>query len=155
MKKIIFISIFLIKNIILNAQSTCSYINYSYDNAGNRTARTVTFTCNELLNNSGANRLVLKPEQENDENTDQLKVVNRNFTLYPNPATNEVNIISNTPSVFIEKLSIVNMSGKIIFNEENMGKSATINISDLSSGTYFVKIKHSSKEEKLFKFIKQ
>jgi hypothetical protein len=65
------------------------------------------------------------------------------FNLYPNPATENVNI------AFAEKMknaivSIVDVSGKIIFSAHisniDAGTSKSINTSDLSSGVYFVRI---------------
>ena len=63
------------------------------------------------------------------ENKDELSV---NF--YPNPATNEINIISNENQI---EVSIYNLNGnKIIYENKNR----QINISNLEMGIYFVEI---------------
>jgi len=59
------------------------------------------------------------------------------LVLYPNPVTNELNIAS-TNSKTIEKVSVYNLVGQLVKNVG--GNHKTIDMSDLSSGTYLVKI---------------
>lgn len=63
--------------------------------------------------------------------------VNSKLLLYPNPANSELNV-NFSDSRTIEKISIYNFTGQLvkIFN----GNNEKINISDLSSGIYMVKI---------------
>lgn len=59
------------------------------------------------------------------------------LVLYPNPVTNELNIaVSN--SEIIENVSIYNLTGQMVKNSK--GDIKTIDMSDLSSGNYFVKV---------------
>ncbi len=59
------------------------------------------------------------------------------LVLYPNPVTNVLNIASGSSDI-IEKVSIYNLVGQLVKNVGGNHKS--IDMSDLSSGTYLVKI---------------
>ncbi len=76
-------------------------------------------------------------------NTEILNLIN----VYPNPAKNQFTI-SNAESFNVKLYSIL---GKEILTKLNMTNSELINTSNLTSGTYFVKIysDNSSKTEKL------
>lgn len=68
-------------------------------------------------------------------------------SVYPNPANSELNISSNTQ---IEKVEIFNLTGMLL-SSSNKNK---INISDMGSGIYFVKV-YSENGVATQKFIKQ
>ena len=70
-----------------------------------------------------------------------------NFSIFPNPAVNNINI-STTES--IEKIHIYSMQGTLV-KETNHNK--TIDISNLSNGLYFMEI-NTEKEKSIQKFIK-
>lgn len=76
-----------------------------------------------------------------------------NITIYPNPASQQITIFVNHyhPS---PALTITDISGKIMYQNELIAEESTIDISDLSAGMYFVKI---NSEGKLLtaKFIKE
>ena len=61
-----------------------------------------------------------------------------NFFLYPNPATNVIQIASLNQSKVLS-ISVLDISGKIVLNQINI-KSNSIDIKDLESGVYLVKI---------------
>ena len=73
--------------------------------------------------------------------------VNTDLTIYPNPATDVINI--RTYKLNIEKVFIFDLSGKLIMTET----SKKININHLPSATYIISIK-TSEGLKSFKFIK-
>lgn len=62
------------------------------------------------------------------------------FKIYPNPAKNEVNLVLKKSSATIS-VSVIDLSGRIVFTEinENNGGSIRINTSDLETGVYFIK----------------
>ncbi len=61
------------------------------------------------------------------------------FSIFPNPANNSITINSSTYP--ITNIEIYDMSGKLLFTEENItAESKTINISSLSKGVYLLKI---------------
>ena len=74
------------------------------------------------------------------------------FTLYPNPATSEINIVS-TKSV--EGYKIYDNAGKLVANASfpSAITDCNIDLSPLSSGFYFIEIKSGSLRE-IKKFVK-
>ncbi len=73
-----------------------------------------------------------------------------NFSLYPNPATDVLNIQSKNGWA-IENISIIDISGRTVKTQKG---SESINVSDLASGTYMIDI--VTKEGKATsKFIKK
>ena len=60
-----------------------------------------------------------------------------NFTMIPNPATNQVTISSATPFHSVE---IINFLGQAVVSQSAEGNTATINISNLNNGVYFVRV---------------
>jgi len=71
--------------------------------------------------------------------TVNVKDLDRNatFKLYPNPASNMINIESDTR---ISSMTIHDMSGKLITNQVVNANVATHDISDLNRGLYFISI---------------
>jgi hypothetical protein len=61
---------------------------------------------------------------------------NSSISIYPNPATNELNIEATTTS----KIEIMNLAGLVIINIAAKEKNTTIDISTLAQGIYFVKL---------------
>jgi hypothetical protein len=78
------------------------------------------------------------------------EVINNNKTeIYPNPTSNQLSIDTE---LNINELSIIDITGKIIM--ETKENTNTINVTDLPSGVYFIKL---ITDEKLItkKFVKQ
>ena len=69
-----------------------------------------------------------------------------NAKVYPNPASNEVNIeLEGSESAMV---SIVNMAGVVVHSQEVFNGLATINLSDMSKGMYVVTVQ--SETESLY-----
>jgi hypothetical protein len=64
-----------------------------------------------------------------------------NLRIYPNPTSNEVNIITDKNDFHV---SIINLNGQIIFSVQNTNR---INVSGFAKGIYFVRIKTDDKVE--------
>jgi len=60
-----------------------------------------------------------------------------NFTIIPNPAPNQVTISSATPFHSVE---IINFLGQTVVSQSSIGNTATINVSNLNNGIYFVRV---------------
>ena len=73
--------------------------------------------------------------------------INRELVVYPNPATDFINIKSM--KIDIEKVFIHDLSGKMVYS----GNERRISVSHLPSSTYVISIK-TSDGVKSFKFIK-
>lgn len=73
--------------------------------------------------------------------------------VYPNPATNLINVTSTLG--VIEHYAIVDLSGKTVkFGEVSNLENLSVNIQDLASGAYIMNIK-TNKEIKNIKFVKK
>ncbi|MGY3791293.1 fibronectin type III domain-containing protein [Aquimarina sp. 433] len=68
------------------------------------------------------------------------------FTIYPNPATNVLNVTVGNRT--IDNLKIFSMYGQLVREISDQGNKSQIDISNLASGTYFVRFT-SDKEELL------
>lgn len=68
------------------------------------------------------------------------EILNKEISLFPNPAINYLKV-QNTSAASVEKVSIYNMLGKLILEEEN--PDAKIDLKTLSAGVHLVKIETS------------
>lgn len=72
----------------------------------------------------------------------------QSFLLYPNPASNDFRFNLNLKESAVVKADIIGLDGKLIktiINEKGNTINHTVNVSDLSSGIYMVKISIDSK----------
>ena len=77
-----------------------------------------------------------------------------NFPLYPNPASNKINIEFEKEEQLVN-LQIVNVQGQNVFSKEYQNtKNIHLNIEGFTSGFYFAKI-ITGGEQKSIKFIKK
>jgi hypothetical protein len=60
-----------------------------------------------------------------------------NINIYPNPATNLVNIDSDHP---INTIQIISYTGQMVYNQQVSGNNVQINTSDFSVGVYFINV---------------
>ena len=76
------------------------------------------------------------------------------FNLYPNPATNIVNI-NNSENMSVKQIEIYDLAGKLI-NTQNFNNEADIqlNIETFTSGTYLLYL-HTDEGTAIKKFIKK
>jgi len=72
--------------------------------------------------------------------------------IYPNPATQYINIIAQNNDVEIQQVEILNLNGQLMMKEENVER---MNISALRSGLYIIRITDINERIGYFKFIKQ
>ncbi len=70
------------------------------------------------------------------------EVTENNISVFPNPANNIINIVSEKN---IEKIKIMNFVGQVIFATTSSSNNIKINSSDYPAGVYFVKIELSGK----------
>ena len=64
-------------------------------------------------------------------------VIMDKFSIYPNPATNLINVSSD---VTIEQIEIFDIKGSLIFSKSYQQKRTSINVSDFAKGVYSVKV---------------
>lgn len=75
------------------------------------------------------------------------------YSLYPNPVKDKLAVSSSNPDE-IMKVEVMDMSGKVLSKRE-IRSNATIDVSDISSGVYLVKITSAANESTQIKFVKE
>jgi hypothetical protein len=70
----------------------------------------------------------------------QVEDEDQTFTIYPNPAQNSISISDLTLGA---EISILDLSGKVIFNTKVNSNQLTINTEDFTNGLYLIHVNHS------------
>ena len=68
------------------------------------------------------------------------------FNLYPNPANNNINIVAEKDA----QVQIIDMTGRIVMSVNAVEGENSINVADLESGVYFVRMNNA-----VVKFVKR
>ena len=68
--------------------------------------------------------------------TDITENENVNVSIYPNPANNVLNVTANG----YNKMEIINFLGQVVINENVSNTNFEVNVSNLNSGVYFVRL---------------
>lgn len=84
----------------------------------------IKYSCNEAI-------LEFKDKPLSVEKPEITKI-----KVFPNPATNEINI----RGIEVEKLQLYDMTGRLLKDYKTVGNMHKIIISDLKSGVYFLRI---------------
>jgi hypothetical protein len=70
-----------------------------------------------------------------------IKIIEKNnFTIYPNPAKNNVQLTMNNEQLVGSRIEIVNINGQTVKQITMYNEQCTINVEGLSKGIYFVKL---------------
>jgi len=64
--------------------------------------------------------------------------------IYPNPANNRISVIANQAQ--FENITILNTMGQEVYRNVNPTSSTSIELNNLSSGIYFVKVTSGNNE---------
>jgi len=75
-----------------------------------------------------------------------------NIRLFPNPATDQLNIRFNDYQNNVVEMSIIDMTGREVLRGRLMNKDNTIQISNLSKGNYFLRLQTGA-ESSVQKFV--
>ena len=76
------------------------------------------------------------------------------FTVYPNPAQNEINVSSINVTQKIENLAVYNMQGQLLISiNTKANNQQTINIEDLANGNYLLIITTNKQQMAGKKFV--
>jgi PKD repeat protein len=73
----------------------------------------------------------------------------QSIQIYPNPSTGRITVGFDS-NVGITEISVMNILNKVVFSDKSetmTGKTININLSDLSKGVYFIKLKTDRQEE--------
>ena len=75
------------------------------------------------------------------------EVLSNSFNLYPNPATNVVNI-TNSENMLVQQIAVYDTAGKLIKTENyNNQTEIQLNVENLASGTYMLHIKTNEEQQ--------
>jgi hypothetical protein len=79
------------------------------------------------------------------------------YTVYPNPATNLLNIAMDNATAARSSVQVLNVQGQVMLNKQNAGNNQLVqlNISALTSGIYFLKIVAADGSVHMEKFAKE
>ena len=107
---------------------------------------------NNMLNAGDGTDAVGNIDTANDCSTASVKDVSfYNIDVYPNPASNVINVRSEFT---IDNLSIFDLMGRTVKQQISNNKEFSLDVSDLSKGIYLVKLSSGDKEA-VTKFIKK
>lgn len=94
--------------------------------------------------------ILKKPEHHTSITENNFQV---NFNLYPNPASDHLNMELCDQNIKHGRVEIVDLTGKILYNYHVDDLNKTINISNLSTGIYLLHL-HTPSGDKTQRFIK-
>lgn len=86
-------------------------------------------------------------------NIDNLGTNKLNFTIYPNPASNTVQI-KNTAAQLTYSINIYDIIGTLVYNSQGIHNDATLNIKDWNNGLYIIIITDEFGKQYYMKFTK-
>ena len=132
-------------------------INYrqtTEDNWSTATVTSTSYTLTDLVANVDyeanvvahcTNGLTSDPSNTATWHTDNVGIqgyLDRSVTLYPNPATEMLNVAVSDANITITDMEVYNVYGQVVetFHGTSLQGRATINVSGLSDGVYFVRI---------------
>lgn len=87
--------------------------------------------------NGNLNTSLLESSTSNQE----LEMKNEKIEIYPNPASNELTIKTHDYTIQNIDIELYNLDGKMLFMKNYNQISSSINIADLKSGVYIIKVK--------------
>ena len=83
----------------------------------------------------------------------QTNQLQNNINLYPNPTSNILNI-ENRTSEIVSSIAIYSINGSLVRNIKNSQNIQSVDVSELQSGIYFVKVERNDQVLN-YKFIKK
>jgi len=110
------------------------FIEYKYDNSGNRTSREVIY----YSERRDGLKSYTKEQDNQDEELENLESIN----LFPNPAIYAISISVNADVLQEDNRRILmyDMQGRKIRDIQPQGNLVSIDVSDMSKGSYVVKL---------------
>jgi YD repeat-containing protein len=106
-------------------------INYTYDELGNCTTKSIK------KSNTALDNVSLKPQ----------------INIYPNPVNSDL-FVELTPEVTNAEIRILDLSGKVVYNSKFTGSRTSVPVGKLPKGEYLISVKEGN-ESISRKFIKK
>ncbi len=142
MKRIFFILCLICITIGIKAQQYS--IEYTYDDSGNRLTRYIVNIKTDTLQYNEQDSTLLITQNIDMQNNTQTNITNTvdntQISLYPNPATDFLNInIIN--SLGTNEINLFTINGKLLQKQTTNNSNSKIDLTNLSPGTYIIRIK--------------
>ena len=139
MKKTLIFILLLLAVMNIRAQS----VNYTYDNAGNRTSRSIVLKSPQA------------PEDLQIETAISDLVAEKAISIYPNPTKGILTVeIKNYSNEMKAEFRLTDMSGRTIFNRKATTGIQTFDLSRQVAGIYLLQIRINN-ESVVWKIIKE
>jgi hypothetical protein len=75
--------------------------------------------------------------------------------IYPNPSSGEFNLLIASPDGFLFDMSVVDMSGKVVYASNKIGGNTVIPVNfEAAKGFYFIRLSRNGKKIAMIKFVK-
>jgi type IX secretion system substrate protein len=124
-------------------------IKYCYDADGNRTKQLAVSSCRPILPGGG---------KDTTKKTDSLaKSIEseHGITVYPNPTRYQVNVnITSLSSGQVATIYLLDINGNTLYSHQATSFPYPIDMSNLASGAYFVKVLIGNKEQLFYRVLK-
>ncbi len=145
--------------------SSIGFVSSKNNNGNSNTNTNYTLVDNKIL--AGTNYYQLKQiDKDGKTSLSSIVVLKSNLrkleiaSIYPNPASNQLNIVISSDKEEKVTLAITDIAGRVVKSQSttaSIGSSNLLfNIQDLSKGTYIIKVTSNSSNEILMqKFVKQ
>ncbi|MBQ7736140.1 MAG: T9SS type A sorting domain-containing protein [Bacteroidales bacterium] len=111
----------------------------------------VTVTCAELTKTY---TVTINFHEEEDTIIGIDEQVIRSFTLYPNPANDQVTIVLDD-NVNASEVVLYNMAGQTVLSQKTSESQTTLSVRNLQSGIYFVTVRNGNNILGIHKLIKE
>jgi hypothetical protein len=125
------------QNLIASGTATITFINYEFYSPSTSKAPIVSIQTSTLSSILGGTSTQTLSFVMNNFNVVSVKEMNNSknlVTIFPNPATTEITFKTNSEA---HKVSLLDVSGKVIASENFENGKSKINISGFSAGMYF------------------
>lgn len=130
------LSIALVLIMYLNTFSQVVF-NYSYSNSGNRELRNMTTLRIASEVDPSAQPSLLKFFEDMADSALSNKTNSLAIDVYPNPTSDEIQVVSINLTSGIEKFRILDQKGQVLYSIDHPGDSFVVSMGNYSSGTYF------------------
>ena len=74
------------------------------------------------------------------------------MSVYPNPTRDLVNVVSNQ---IIEKVEVINLLGQTLISKKSTLNEVSINLDNLPTATYILRVTSDNKTINIFKILKE
>jgi hypothetical protein len=135
--KFVLISVYCCIRITAHGQ-TCPYVQYTYDNAGNRILRTIV-PCGEGGDPTGKWGGVTKPIDTTGISNVDSTISQVELQLYPNPTDGKFLLVFNT-NLTNATITISNNIGQRVYQAHTSGQEFPLDLTGYASGVYFVTV---------------